>query len=441
MTTVSFVDDGSGADEVAGDGILSAAFVPVLEGRYVFSAVVSGTTSGGDPFRRTCASDAVAVRAGGTFGQPAFESFCVDADSNNDVESLSVNAHFESEYAGRYRVVLSLLGGNGAAFNVSEELDCGVGPAQVTCRVPETEWRAHNVAGSLTLGSALLQVYVDAVGWVDIHDLPALNQQLVTCHACGPNALFRCPGFGHDVEYTTDDDADGYWNWIHVDLCVNVCAGGRYRYGSSAYDGCGKFIAEMHGEVLLAGGGVNQTIPLMLSSEMVGRNGQEGPFTFREFWVFGLIDSLSTAVPHELREDNVVYTTGMYDPSLADFDAGGWLGHPDPWEHGYKCGDLPNDFRDRNHNDACDWCDIANGTSQDQNHNGIPDEAECRVDINGDGVVDPADMADFLAGFFATPPAAYADFNMDGSVDPDDLSDFIAAYFAGCDDVPGYIGG
>ena len=50
-------------------------------------------------------------------------------------------------------------------------------------------------------------------------------------------------------------------------------------------------------------------------------------------------------------------------------------------------------------------------------------------DFNGDGVVDPDDLADFISGFFGQPADPRTDFNGDGIVDPDDLADYISAFF------------
>ena len=52
-------------------------------------------------------------------------------------------------------------------------------------------------------------------------------------------------------------------------------------------------------------------------------------------------------------------------------------------------------------------------------------------EFNGDDVLDPDDLADFMGAYFSIPPAASADWTRDGTVDPDDLADYIAAYFAG----------
>ncbi len=56
----------------------------------------------------------------------------------------------------------------------------------------------------------------------------------------------------------------------------------------------------------------------------------------------------------------------------------------------------------------------------------------CLADFNHDGTLNPDDIADYVACFFAASPCPEADFNHDAVTDPDDLADFIAAYFGGC---------
>jgi len=53
-------------------------------------------------------------------------------------------------------------------------------------------------------------------------------------------------------------------------------------------------------------------------------------------------------------------------------------------------------------------------------------------DFDGNGAIDPDDLADFIGGFFTIPSDPRTDFNHDGVVDPDDLADYIGAFFAGC---------
>lgn len=61
-----------------------------------------------------------------------------------------------------------------------------------------------------------------------------------------------------------------------------------------------------------------------------------------------------------------------------------------------------------------------------------PQPTGCPFDYNGDGNLDPDDLADYIACFFEAPPCPQADLNGDGNADPDDLADFIAGFFGGC---------
>ncbi len=92
---------------------------------------------------------------------------------------------------------------------------------------------------------------------------------------------------------------------------------------------------------------------------------------------------------------------------------------------------------DCNGNITLDLCDIADGISQDENANGIPDECDpCEGDANGDGIVNPLDSG-FVLGRFGCevgagdPDCDSADQNGDGLVDPLDVG-FVLARFGDC---------
>ena len=88
---------------------------------------------------------------------------------------------------------------------------------------------------------------------------------------------------------------------------------------------------------------------------------------------------------------------------------------------------FPNDC---NVNTTLDACDILGEASADLNDNGVPDECEssCPADLDGNGVVDGADMGLFFAQWGECPDNCTADFNGDGAVDGVDLGSFLKAW-------------
>ena len=56
----------------------------------------------------------------------------------------------------------------------------------------------------------------------------------------------------------------------------------------------------------------------------------------------------------------------------------------------------------------------------------------CRPDVDGNGVLNPDDLSDYINCFFSQPPCNFADYDRDGIVNPDDLSTYITEFFAGC---------
>ena len=89
---------------------------------------------------------------------------------------------------------------------------------------------------------------------------------------------------------------------------------------------------------------------------------------------------------------------------------------------------------DCNNNGVDDATDIANGTSDDVNADGIPDECPGQTnrlcaDVNNDGVVTPADFSAWVAAF--NTQSYRADQNFDGVVTPADFSAWVANFNLG----------
>ena len=85
---------------------------------------------------------------------------------------------------------------------------------------------------------------------------------------------------------------------------------------------------------------------------------------------------------------------------------------------------------DCNNNGQADACDIFYGVSGDRDGDRIPDECDIAADINSDGVVGPADLAELLAqwGDCTVRLECSADLDQDGVVGPSDLVEILAAW-------------
>ncbi|MDG2200327.1 MAG: dockerin type I domain-containing protein, partial [Phycisphaerales bacterium] len=66
-----------------------------------------------------------------------------------------------------------------------------------------------------------------------------------------------------------------------------------------------------------------------------------------------------------------------------------------------------------------DVCDIADGTSNDWDTSGVPDECECLSDITGDLLVNVTDLLNIIGEWNNTD--SFADINRDGIVNVEDL--------------------
>jgi glucose/arabinose dehydrogenase len=91
---------------------------------------------------------------------------------------------------------------------------------------------------------------------------------------------------------------------------------------------------------------------------------------------------------------------------------------------------VPRLLKDCNDNGIADGCDIAVGTSLDENEDGIPDECQCRADLTSDGELDFFDFLEFQNLFAAGD--LRADFTGDGELDFFDFLQFQNEFAAGC---------
>ncbi len=105
----------------------------------------------------------------------------------------------------------------------------------------------------------------------------------------------------------------------------------------------------------------------------------------------------------------------------------GALSHDLPFDSAGATYVFDLDGLDCNGNGVCDPRDIADGTSEDSDGNGIPDECECPWDLDGNGSIDHPDLVT-LIDQWGTNPGGPPDFDGDGVVAVPDLLTLLAAW-------------
>ncbi|MBG79469.1 MAG: hypothetical protein CMJ39_02020 [Phycisphaerae bacterium] len=105
----------------------------------------------------------------------------------------------------------------------------------------------------------------------------------------------------------------------------------------------------------------------------------------------------------------------------------------EPWQDLVDYTFTYEEIQDCNGNQVSDTCDIANGYSQDQDGNGIPDECDnvCEGDVDGDADADVDDLLLVIGSYGMSGDDLDADLDGDGDVDVDDLLSMLN-YFGGC---------
>lgn len=480
MYTVTLVDDGTGADAQAGDGLYCGAFTPNLAGGWGVHAKATGLSTGlaeGFPqtqvaFERTMTEtiDVQPQRVRFATRAPIVLTEAVaDRDGDGFFERLDISTDLEIREPGEYSVAFVLATRSGRGIYVSGRLDASDVPSipagsppvvrTVTANVadwsllaalPPSEWNNPTDPNdpdeaktfTLTLRSAEVR-YRGSNGDTLMDEVRPTAEAPVTLATRRVYDIDR-----PSIRPLPDGPAaivpvrDGNDKIVGIQLSMTFSAtdAGAHTFYGRVVNNCGvplgevtttqAFLPETPALPIRP-----QTISLLLdTTQRIGPMGESGPFNLVDFAI---------TTPRTVARFNggpVVRLTG--------YPAAEFLNH--------------HPFPDFNHNGITDYCDIFLRRDTDANNNNRADSGEggCSpADIaqsdgapGPDGSIDNGDFQAFFGSFFngCTHPGAYpcalADIANsagdndppgspaapDGAVDNGDFSVFFAAFFAGC---------
>ena len=281
--TVQLLDDGSGPDLVAGDGVFAAEFTETTQpGNYRVAFAASRTGSGSGPdFSREAFAIGTVAKADSTF-TGAFSDYGVDGNGDGLFDELVIEVGVQTNVAADFKVLGLLEDSLGNRLDAGAAATLTPGASSMLLAFPGDLIYQNRVDGPFTLK-------VVRLAEVDQFVL-ALTDELTDAHETAAYsfdqfqpALLFLTGVGS----STVRDVTGDWRWDYLDvtLDVQVAAAGFYEWSARLTDGNGTEIGFASGAATLSAG-ANQ-ISLTFDGTPIGLNGVDGPYFVSEFLLFG----------------------------------------------------------------------------------------------------------------------------------------------------------
>lgn len=277
---VTFRDDGTGADETAGDRIYEAFVNPGQSSNYQVQADVSGTASTGS-FQR---SAAVTLRVVDSLVQvTGFSDQGVDDNADGLVDRVVVTPTATVSFAGTYSVQVRLRASNGRELtqNVETAVAAGIASVDVAFNADAIN-AALGVDGPYTVaevrwyqivnGDPILAGVRGGLGLTHAYSLVQMQHQRLRLSGAGDAA-------GVDVFRT------GIFEFLDIHLGINADFAGTYSYSASLIDRNGHELGFVNGSAQLASGA--NTLSFRFEGSPISRNNVDGPYLLSDLIVVG----------------------------------------------------------------------------------------------------------------------------------------------------------
>lgn len=285
---LSFVDDGSGQDSSAGDGLFTASVLPGAPGEYRVTATVRpAITAGGPSFERT----AVAVFT----VHPVFASLDstftdrgIDRDGDGLLDTIELSLGVDVTKAGLYNAVAILRSAAGATVRSSATATLPAGSTALA--VPFEADRVRESLGAdgpYELAEARLEAldpdpdvsadYAFDLGLTAAYRLDQLER---------PPILLLPGGFAEGI----DANGNGTFDFLDVTFPVELLFSGTYRWSARLVDGAGEEITLASNLAFITRG--TAELDLRFDGRAIGEHGVDGPYRIKSLIVFGAGESI-----------------------------------------------------------------------------------------------------------------------------------------------------
>lgn len=285
--TLTLLDDGGPADDVAGDSLYSALFLPSDAGTYEAVATINGFTASGAPFVRQAATQFTVIVPSSRLTGTVIDQG-IDDDNDGLLDRVVVEVEIDATQAGDHTLFVHLRAANGRRVVRSvgvQDLPAGLHTIGVDFDAAALYAFQENGPYTIELVEVL---FLSGEG-----DVPVVRLLNVGQTQAYQLSQLRTPALvltGNTVDTGIDTDNNGKFDALRIDMEVAVREAGAYQWSAKLIDtninGIG--FASNTGAL---GAGVH-TISLSFNGQRIGENGVNGPYTATSFVIFGAGEAL-----------------------------------------------------------------------------------------------------------------------------------------------------
>lgn len=278
---LTLLDDGGPGDDAADDGLYSGEITPTQVGQYQASAIVTGTTSGGDNFIRHAATTFEVVPATAAL-DGSFSDNGVDDDFDGLFDRVSVFVTALTTTPGRYRAFVHLRTANGQTLVRSGEADLPGSGAGIVVDFDGSAIVALQEDGPYHV-ELLELLFLDAAGAVLADSFADAGDTRAYLRTEFERALLATTGLTSDTGI--DDNGNGQFDRLIVSVQVEVLQAGFYSWGFKLTDQAATEIEFGTGSGFLNAG--FNDLAVTFDGRLIGAFGVDGPYQLRDLLIQG----------------------------------------------------------------------------------------------------------------------------------------------------------
>jgi hypothetical protein len=285
--TIILRDDGNEVDNLAGDGLYSGEYVPLVFGNYAILVEIGGKTTNGTYFSNDAFST-FSVRSPLANFNGFFSDQGIDTNGNNLYEYIALILGMDVSATGTYRTSVTFKGSNGIekTVNFIQELNQGINQ-NITVRFAKKDIFEIGVDGPYNVAKASIEL-LEHTDWYLADEIE--NPWETQAYSLNDFERGGITLTGSTSDAGIDTNNNNLFDILRVNIEVDLLTGGNYQWSARLVDSNNTEI-NFAGDSKFLNTGIN-SIDLSFDGCKIGENGADGPYNVTGLLIFGVGKSL-----------------------------------------------------------------------------------------------------------------------------------------------------